>query len=404
MTGPRPRPERASPRHPLRIVLLAQCITERCIARRDNARYLSAAGRKKALNLGAYLRALGHDVLMLSSSYARCTDGAWTEEVAAGLEIRHTPTLGLARRHTLFKRTVTTCFNLWELWARRRDTDMIVIYNYHIEFALPALVLSCLVGMPVVLDYEDGLFLDRGYRTRMYRLLERWVYRRCSGFLLVNPGLRERIELIGQRPVDPQRIGVIHGYFNAGQLRALQPSPGTHDELLFAGNYSRGFGFDELRRYIAALPAGYGLTVCGRAGSEEEQAIRSLCEASKGARHLGYVTQDRLQELTQRARAVILLNDVTSPFNNTNFPSKLFDYLSNGKTVLCTRNPLLSRYAGLSNLLTIDSIEQDLGDLRHRLLGTRFVADEIRALDDEIRAELARVLTAATSVPAHGAP
>lgn len=395
MTEPRLGTKDTSSRRPLRITLLAQCITDRCIARRDNARYLSAAGRKKALNLSAYLESLGHEVVVLSNSYARRIDGAWTERLDTGMEIRHTPTMSLGRRHTLFKRTVTTCFNLWELWKRRHDTDVIIIYNYHVEFALPALVLSCLAGLPLILDYEDGLFLDRGYRTWMYRLLERLVYRRCDGFIVVNSGLRDRIELIDERPLDPRRIGVIHGYLNAGRAQSLQAAPGTHDELLFAGNFSRGFGYDELKRYIAALPPGYELTICGRAGAEEEQAVRSQCAASPRARYLGFIAQDRLQELTRRARAVILLNDVDSAFNETNFPSKLFDYLSNGKTVLTTRNPLLAPYAGLSNLLMIDSIEHDLADLRALLLTRRFVAEEIRSLDDRIRSELGRVLDAA---------
>jgi glycosyltransferase involved in cell wall biosynthesis len=378
-----------------RIVLLAQCITEDCVARRNNANYLSVAGRKKCLNLCAYLAALGHSVTILSNSYAKGTFLASSEWLDLVTEIRHAPTLALFRRWTLFKRSIASAFNVWELLKRRGSTDLIVIYNYHAEFAIPALFAAKFTGVPFILDYEDGLFLDRGYQSAFYRAIERAIYRACSGIIYVNQRLAER--------VDPVNAGmphvVIHSYFNHARALDLKASPGTRREVLFAGNFSRGFGFDELKRYIVCLPPDYTLNICGRAGKSETKEIEALCSTHANARLLGFVPQQNLLDLMQRAKAAILLNDLHSEFNNTNFPSKLYDYMSNGKIVICTRNPLLRSYSAMNCLLQIDSIEQEFPQLDRLLTTRRFVPEEVAALHANVLGELSRVIDASMRQP-----
>ncbi|WP_418319523.1 glycosyltransferase [Piscinibacter sakaiensis] len=363
----------------MRIVLLAQCITESCIGVRDNRRYLSAAGRKKVLNLAAYLDALGHEVTIVSNSYAKTSWPASSETLGEHISVVHSPTWAVGRL-TPFRRGIATLFALHWLARHRAEVDLAIIYNYHLEFALPALWARRRHGLPFVLGYEDGLYLVRHYRSALYRWIERAVYRACSAVIYVNPQLRERLQACG---VDKPGA-VIHGYFNDADVSALTPQPGSSRELLFAGNFSRGFGFDELLRYIEHCPDGWRLNVCGRGGPGETEAVRSHCAVHPRANYLGFVSDEKLAELRQRAAAVILLNDVDSEFNRTNFPSKLFDYLSAGKLIVCTRNPLLADYAALDNMLLLESIADDLPRLGERLPQHRFDADQVAALHQQI--------------------
>lgn len=375
----------------LRIALLAQCITEACAAQRDNREYLSAAGRKKCVNLAAYLRALGCRVDILSNSYAKGNHRASTEALADGISVHHVPTLALPGRHTIFKRTLAGLYNARWLWRQRHEVDLIVIYNYHAEFALPALFAQWLLGIAFVLDHEDGLHLVRRYRSAFYRALERAVYRRCSGAIRVNPHLADRMLQLG---VDKPGI-VVHSCFNGASVQHIEASPGTHDELLYAGTYSKGFGFGELLQYIRHMPPGYLLNICGRAGPAEQAQIEAACAGRPNVRLLGFVPDAELEALKRRARAVIVLNDVESEFNRTNFPSKLYDYLSAGKIIVTTANPLLSDYAGLSCMLQLQSIEHELPHLAERLAGRRFVRAEVDALHQRILDDLRGLLEAA---------
>jgi len=375
-----------------RIVLLAQCITEDCVEKRNNSAYLSIAGRKKCLNLAAYLATLGHSVTILSNSYAKGNFLACSEQHGPGITIRHAPTLSLFGRRTVFKRTIASAFNTWELLKRRGSTDLVVIYNYHAEFAIPALVAAKFAGIPFLLDYEDGLYLDRHYRSAFYRAIEQATYGACSGIIYVNPKLAERVG----RFKDMTPHAVIHSYFNRADTLGIQASPGTHNEVLFAGNFSYGFGFEELKQYVTCLPPDYTFSICGRAGRSETKEIEALCAMHPGTRLLGFVPRQALEDLMHRAKAVILLNDVQSPFNDTNFPSKLYDYLSNGKIIICTRNPLLQGYATMKCILQIDSIAKDFPHL-DRLLETRcFVPQEVHALHENILNQLRQIVATTT--------
>lgn len=375
----------------LRVFVLAQCITEACVARRGNNAYLSAAGRRKVLNLCFGLSAHGHDVTILSSSFAKGNHYSWKENVAAGIRVHHTPTIGLLGRHSVLKRTVTAMFNCIEILKYRHSIDLIIIYNYHAEFSIPALIARKALGLPFVLDYEDGLFLDKSYSGTMFSLLERAVYKNCAGFILVNPDLRKRIDKIGRGQAS-LITSIVHSYFNIGAIDTLEASPGTHRELLFSGNFSYGFGFDELKRYVACLPPTYSLNICGRAGVAETQEIQLWCGRHPRAKFLGFVSESALDELMRRARAVILLNEVTSDFNRSNFPSKLYDYFSRGKIVISTRNPLLRRYDSMHAMLVLDSIERDMPNLDQLLQDRRFVPEEVRDLHCECLAQLARLV------------
>lgn len=380
----------------MRIVLLAQCITEECVRVRDNRRYLSAAGRKKVLNLAAYLNALGHEVSILSNSYAKGIYPTMVETIGEHTTVHHSPTWAVGRL-TPFRRGLATLFNLCWLARLRSHVDLAIIYNYHLEYALPALWARHRLGLPFVLDYEDGLYLVRHYRSATYRWIERAVYRACSAVIVVNPGLKERLVACG---VDKPAV-VIHGYFNGSDVANLAAAPGTHREILFAGNFSQGFGFDELRRYVENIPEGWLLNVCGRGAAAETESIRQHCALHERANYRGFVADETLNELRQRAAAVILLNDIGSDFNRTNFPSKLFDYLSAGKIVVCTENALLADYAGLGCMLQLASIEDEFPQLAERLDQLRFVPTEVNALHERILEKLRRALNIALQANEH---
>ncbi len=374
----------------MRIALLAQCITEHCIAVRGNQRYLSPAGRKKVLNLAAYLAALGHDVEIVSSSYAKGRFPELVERIGERITIHHGPTWALGKLTPMRRWLATRHAQRWLVQQRSR-IDLAMVYNYDPERALPVLWAQRRHALPFVLDYEDGFYLARHYNGPLYRAIERAIYRHCSAVIAVNEGLLERIAALGFEP--PAQV--IHGYFNDADISRLAASPGATKEILFSGNFSRGFGFDELRRYIDCCPEGWLLNICGRGGKEETEIVRGWCENHPRARFHGFVSDTELDAMRRRAAAVLLLNATDSAFNRSNFPSKLFDYLSAGKLIVCTANPLLADYAGLDCVVQLESIEAEFPHIAEQLAQRRFVANQVAALHASMLERLSRVLEAA---------
>ena len=65
---------------------------------------------------------------------------------------------------------------------------------------------------------------------------------------------------------------------------------------------------------------------------------------------MGRVDSERFEQIFEKIEICILLNHAASDWNKTNFPSKLFDYLSRNRFVLSTANSVLEPYYGLGQL------------------------------------------------------
>ena len=178
----------------MNILIFGNCITERCMQYRKNQNYLSVSGRKKVSGLSKAIEELGHAVDICSISYSKHTHWVFVEQLSAKRRLIHAPTLGIKGRLSFFKRTVGTIFNIFWLILHFRKYDAIIFWNYHIEFSLPALMGKWMFGIKAIMDYEDGLFLDKGYQGAFYRFWEKTVYRHSSGFILVNERLGFRLE------------------------------------------------------------------------------------------------------------------------------------------------------------------------------------------------------------------
>ena len=98
---------------------------------------------------------------------------------------------------SFLKRPVGMAFNLYWICRHFRKYQLVVFYNYHKEYFLPAWVGKKWFGLPILMDYEDGLFLDKGYQSPLYRYLEKAAYRETDGFFLVNGNLKKRIDAFG---------------------------------------------------------------------------------------------------------------------------------------------------------------------------------------------------------------
>ena len=379
----------------MKILIYTSFITERCLERRASDQYISSAGQKKVLLLARALESLGHAVDICSTSFAKSFDRPFLEDISSRVRVIHAPTLGLFGRASLFKKTVGTAFNIYWLVGHYKEYQIVIFYNFHVEFAVPSLVARRVFGLEIVMDYEDGLFDDKGYQSSFYRYLEKAVYRGATGFILVNAGLKERIRLFGQAE---KPIVVINGFFDTHLLEENRDSrigPGL--KIAFTGNFNRGFGFSELIQYVNHWPKDFTLTITGRAGAEEEGILRSCVKDQPNISFKGFLGTREFETLLAEIDIYILLNSPGSDSNKTNFPSKLFDYLSRNCLVLSTPNPTLKPYYPLRNFLLLGDFPDDLKRIREMCKDLRPDADELFSLHNDIVHSLARFLHKVTS-------
>ena len=346
---------------------------------RKNQDYLSVAGRKKVLALSKTIAGLGHAVDICSISYSKHTHSVFIEQISNKIRLIHAPTIGLKGKISFFKRTIGTIFNILWLIFHFRSYDAIIFWNYHIEFSLPALMGRWAFGIKAIMDYEDGLFLDKGYRGAIYRFWEKTVYRHSSGFILVNERLKFRLEkhLTTEKP-----SVTVHGFVDGDLLKRHQNlEKGTVKRLVFSGNFSAGFGFQELLGYVDHLPDDILFDITGKASKKEESELKCHIEHRINMHYHGFVDDKKFSEIVEKADAFVLLNDPLSPYHETNFPSKFFDYLSRNKFILTTYNSLLTPYRHLKNVILINNFPYGIQQLHEMTAARQTDCQQIKALE-----------------------
>jgi hypothetical protein len=254
------------------------------------------------------------------------------------------------------------------MFARSRNYDAVFFWNYHIEFSLPALIARRLFGHPIIMDYEDGLFLNKGYQGIFYRFWEKTVYKNTSAFILVNDGLESRLkQFLSKEPV----AVTINGFIDKKLLRNRQEcKKGPIRQIVFSGNFRTGLGFHELINYVKHLDDNIRFDITGKASSLEEKQLKTHIQNRSNIRYHGFVSEKEFTAIMEKADGFVLLNDPSSPYNQTNFPSKFFDYLSRNRFVLTTHNPLLTSYLNLKNVVFLNNFPDSVRKL-HQMTADR---------------------------------
>jgi len=375
----------------MNILIIGNCITAACLKQRQNEEYFHPAGTLKQLLLATELEAMGHSVDICSASFSKHINTVCIEYYSQGIRIIHSPTLGIQGRSSFFKRWVSSLYAMYWLRKNIQKYQCVVFYNFHMEFSAPALMGKWLFNKKVIMDYEDGLYLDRGYQGWLYRGWEKKVYRHVSRYILVNEGLKTRI--IAAAPEDEKKFVTVHGLINADVLGAHSlDTEGPVQRILFSGNFSKKFGFDELLKYVDNLDGGIIFDITGRAAGPEEEKLRQRVARCPNIRYHGFLEDKAFKKIIEKADAFVLLNDRNSPYNKTNFPSKFFEYLSKNKFIITTANPLLSPYLGMKNIILLENFPEDVKKLKSLTQDRKTCHDEIVQLGQGIRSALERIL------------
>jgi len=97
-------------------------------------------------------------------------------------------------------------------------------------------------------------------------------------------------------------------------------------------------------------------------------------------KYYGFIKEDEFNKLIQTVDAFILLNDEESKYNQTNFPSKFFDYLSRNKFIITSENSILSPYYDMQNIILLKNFPNDIKNISQLSYNKETNNNEIKAL------------------------
>jgi len=380
----------------MNILFFGNCITEKCYERRKNMEYMAVSSRKKILVLCKEIEDLGHHIDVVSASFSKYSDRMFVENISTNIRMIHSPTIGLWGMTSFFKKTVSTLFGILWLLFHLGHYQVVVLYNYHIEFSLPGILFRCASYIKnayqykLVMDYEDALFLDKGYQGFLYGQWEKLAYRCVDFFILANEGLRDRLS---ERHQGQYHGIIINGFIDRPLLLASsQNNKARVERVLFSGNFSRNFGFEQLLVYAKYLGNAIHFDITGKASKQEVQELQEHIRDLPNVHYHGFLEEKEFDNIIQMADACILLNDVDSPYNRTNFPSKFFDYLSRNKFILTSDNPILRPYYDIRNVVVLRDFPDDVKRIHQLCENRKTNRSSIMALADRIQRDLSEAI------------
>ena len=251
--------------------------------------------------------------------------------------------------------------------ALKRRYDLVHIHNMPDVLVFSAVVPK-IFGAKVILDLHDpmpelmmsiyGLRRDSS-AVRLLKTLEKWSLRFADAGLTVNEACRK---IFSGRSCPRDKITVVMNSPDEGifQFRVpSRPASSARDTskpfiIMYHGSLVERHGLDlavtALRKIRHSLPNAE-LRIYGRRTSFLDQVMDSVrnSELEKAVRYLG---AKRLEEIAQAIREcdVGIIPNRRSIFTELNTPTRIFEYLSQGKPVIAPRAAGILDYFGPGEL------------------------------------------------------
>lgn len=234
-----------------------------------------------------------------------------------------------------------------QLVRNRNRVDCLFVYNYMPAVSLLAAITHGMLRKRVVLDYEDGLFLDR--KGRMLKLsLESMMVRTADACVLVNRGLKSR--LLSQTP-----FMILNGIFPDSAPQPIARTGERRISLLYSGNLSSDFGLELLLEALAGMES---IEVHITGSGKSVDRLTDFTQGKSNIHYHGFVQLEELRRLESEVDGFLLFQNEGSAYYQTNFPSKLFHYLYSGKPVYFNHCSMFEPYEGFENARVISNTRQ----------------------------------------------
>lgn len=357
----------------VRLLYLAPYYSEALGSSRRNRTYRSPAGLNKMRGIVAALDSAGCSVTVVSPVLFGQMTGSWfprhEEPLGKGRVIYpatwDVPVLGIMV-------TIITSFLAVLKLKRQGVAQRIVFYNFLLATAVPAFLAKAFLGIPLVVEYEDGLFADPDIpRTKrlISLLLERLGRGIVTGGILVSGTLARRLLTTN--------TCICRGFCNLPPEGACR---GDGRTIFYAGRFDSARGIDIFLDAVAKLTQEARVVITGY-GPLEEQVRKRVSEIANVPVTLhGFLSPGEFQKV--RGGADILVNPQRSAaaFGRSSFPSKVYEYMSTGKVVVSSRvadieaiaDGKVVLYDGDSPVLLANTLDEILSDFEaYRPYGER---------------------------------
>lgn len=304
-----------------KLLYIANYYMDDVIEQRNSKPFISQAAQNKSSYIIKMLETGGNTVFVWSNAWTSSHSGRFYPGFQSELndKITYSSIWGVPFLNVWSCRK--SCRKYLKQVCANEKFDGIIFYNMRLENAPIALYAKKKWGIPIYLQYEDGLTKDANVGT-----LKRFLYQRIEEKTL--PKLNGAFLVTSLLDV-PCPSMVVRG---AIDYKKVQKEDKKHEipVLLFASTLDRQRGAQILLEALQYTTQQFQLIITGRGELADE--IASCNDARIDYR--GYISYEEYQSLLEQADICINAQLSHAEFGNVSFPSKVFEYLSNRKLVV----------------------------------------------------------------------
>jgi hypothetical protein len=308
------------------------------VQRRPIVRNRSVSNRIKIELIAQLLQANGHEVEIISHGEVserglRFYPGFWeTELFHPRVPVYYVSSLPIRRINGFWARLQAV--RVFKKQHRERPFDLLIIFNLKWPQISCATYASKHLGLPVILEYEDDVFVSvsgeeaDGWVSRYHRSTYARILSSVSGCMAVSPHLLSRL---------PSHIPtlLLRGVVGDDVLKASeQMKTKKQNWVVFSGTHVEPNGVRELINgwKIAAIPD-WELHITGFGAMTEE--LSKMAAADPSIMFHGMISREELVRMLCSARICINPHIVSQTPGNV-FAFKIIEYLAAGAHVLTT--------------------------------------------------------------------
>jgi glycosyltransferase involved in cell wall biosynthesis len=308
------------------------------LQKRPIVRNRSVSNRIKIELIARLLYAAGHEVEIISHGEVnerglRFYPGFWeTELFHPRVPVYYVSSLPIRRINGFW--AGLQAVRVFKKQHRERPFDLVIIFNLKLPQISCATYASKHLGLPVILQYEDDVFVsvsgeeEDGWLSRYHRSTYTRILSSVSGCMAVSPHLLSQVA--AGLPVLLLRGVVGNDLVEAGQREVLK----KQNWVVFSGTHVESNGVTELiNGWKMASVSDWQLHITGFGGLTEE--LRKMAAKDPSIMFHGMISREELVSLLCSAKICINPHAVSQIPGNV-FAFKIIEYLAAGAHVVTT--------------------------------------------------------------------
>lgn len=310
-----------------RILYLNNYMSTSISGKRNADNIFSQPANNKVNGIYISLSEAGCNVQILSSGLVNSKSLKWfsvQEESFKGGKIRYCSIFDFPLINTFT--SILSMYHQIRLENKKKMVDKIIFYNFKPEVAWAAWLAKKTLGIPIVVEFEDGYTSVEGLS-----IIKRWIFKQTEK--IVSKSIDAAI-VVNSKLADKFTVPtvIVRGVIDRSMLGKEQTKKKNilTTKLLYSGGLDIERGIKVAIESMKYLDKHFELYITGKGNLESE--IKQIKDPR--IHFKGFISYEEVQRMMYDVDILLQCQLENHAFGEMSFPSKVFEYMATGNRIV----------------------------------------------------------------------